>query len=82
MIPMCGVVASLNVSVAAAILLYEARRQREAAGLYRQCRLSANTYEKTLFEWSHPVIAERCRERDLPYPPLTEDGDLAENPFA
>jgi tRNA (guanosine-2'-O-)-methyltransferase len=80
-IPMCGVVASLNVSVAAAILLYEARRQREAAGLYKMCRLPAKTFDKTLFEWSYPAIAERCRERGLPYPPLTQDGDLAENPF-
>jgi 23S rRNA (guanosine2251-2'-O)-methyltransferase len=27
-IPMCGALGSLNVSVAAAVLLYEARRQR------------------------------------------------------
>jgi tRNA G18 (ribose-2'-O)-methylase SpoU len=27
-IPMCGAVSSLNVSVAAAVLLFEARRQR------------------------------------------------------
>ena len=34
MIPMKGMTQSLNVSVACAIVLYEAMRQREAAGLY------------------------------------------------
>ncbi len=81
-IPMRGMVASLNVSVAAALLLYEASRQREAAGLYRACRLDPDTFDKILFEWAHPKIAKRCRAQGLPYPPLTEDGDLAENPFA
>jgi tRNA (guanosine-2'-O-)-methyltransferase len=33
-IPMLGMVRSLNVSVAAALILFEAQRQREAAGLY------------------------------------------------
>ena len=40
-LPMRGLAASLNVSVAAALFLYEAARQREAAGLYADCRLSA-----------------------------------------
>ena len=33
MIPMVGMVQSLNVSVATAVILYEAQRQREQAGL-------------------------------------------------
>ncbi|MGD8977248.1 MAG: tRNA (guanosine(18)-2'-O)-methyltransferase TrmH [Gammaproteobacteria bacterium] len=81
-IPMEGLVASLNVSVAAALLLYEARRQREAAGLYRQSRLEPELFSRTLFEWAHPDIAQRCRDQGLPYPALTDDGDLAGNPFA
>jgi tRNA (guanosine-2'-O-)-methyltransferase len=81
-VPMEGLVSSLNVSVAAALLLYEARRQREAAGLYRENRLPPETFRRVLFEWSHPDIAQRCRERGLPYPALTDDGDLAANPFA
>lgn len=36
MIPMYGMVQSLNVSVAAAICIYEALRQREAKGLYKK----------------------------------------------
>ena len=80
-LPMRGVATSLNVSVAAALFLYEAARQREAAGLYDRCRLDAPEFQKTLFEWSHPDIAQRCQERGLPYPPMTDEGDLAANPF-
>ena len=81
-LPMRGLATSLNVSVAAALFLYEAARQREAAGLYATCRLSDEQFARTLFEWCHPDIAARCRLRGLPYPPLTVDGDLAANPFA
>lgn len=80
-IPMEGMVASLNVSVATALILYEARRQREAAGMYDECRVEPGTFERLLFEWTHPDIAHRCRDRSIPYPPLTADGDLAANPF-
>jgi tRNA (guanosine-2'-O-)-methyltransferase len=80
-LPMRGLASSLNVSVAAALFLYEAARQREPAGLYGTCRLGAEQFAATLFEWCHPAIAARCRARGLPYPPLTEDGDLAANPF-
>ena len=81
-LPMRGLATSLNVSVAAALFLYEAARQREAAGLYGTCRLSDEQFSRTLFEWCHPDIAARCQARGLTYPPLTVDGDLAANPFA
>jgi len=81
-LPMRGLVTSLNVSVAAALFLYEAARQREAAGLYAHCRLTDKQYRQTLFQWCHPTIAARCDEQGLPYPPLSPDGDLAANPFA
>lgn len=80
-LPMRGLATSLNVSVAAALFLYEAARQREAAGLYETSRLGEEQFSQTLFEWCHPDIAARCRARGLPYPPLTADGDLAANPF-
>lgn len=81
LIPMRGLVESLNVSVAAAILLFEAARQREAAGLYARSRLPAAQFNTLLFEWCYPRIAHRCRELGVPYPPLREDGDLAHNPL-
>ena len=81
-IPTNGFVASLNVSVAAALILFEACRQRETQGLYEQSRLSCEEFNNTLFEWAYPQIAERCRMRDQPYPALTQDGALRTNPFA
>jgi tRNA (guanosine-2'-O-)-methyltransferase len=73
-IPMRGLVESLNVSVAAAVILYEAARQREAAGLYDHSRLPAEAYREQLFEWAYPAVARLCRARGLPYPALDADG--------
>ena len=80
-IPMRGVVASLNVSVAAAVVLYEAERQRQAAGLYARPRLDDDEYARTLFEWCHPRAAAACRRQGLSYPPLDPNGQPAGNPF-
>jgi tRNA (guanosine-2'-O-)-methyltransferase len=75
-IPMEGMGRSLNVSVAAALLLFEARRQRRAAGMYEQSRLDVETRRRTLFEWAYPRLARLCREREHPYPELGEDGEI------
>ena len=80
-IPMQGLGSSLNVSVALGVILLEAQRQRIAAGLYEQPRLTPEERERTLFEWSYPEIAERCRQQGRPYPALTADGKLASNPL-
>jgi tRNA (guanosine-2'-O-)-methyltransferase len=80
-IPMHGLGTSLNVSVAVGVILLEAERQRLAAGLYERSRLTPEERERTLFEWSYPQIAERCRELGRSYPPLTADGTLAANPL-
>jgi len=77
-IPMAGMVQSLNVSVAAAILLFEALRQRELAGLIPRDGegLSAELYKNTLFEWAYPQVARWCRETNKPYPALNEEGEI------
>ncbi|MDH3253369.1 MAG: tRNA (guanosine(18)-2'-O)-methyltransferase TrmH [Acidobacteriota bacterium] len=75
-IPMSGFVTSLNVSVAAAVLLFEAQRQRIAAGLYASRRLDQELYDRKLFEWSYPELADICRRRDTPYPALSDTGEL------
>ena len=80
-VPMQGLVESLNVSVAAALVLFEAARQREQAGLYAKQRLDPERFRRRLFEWAHPAIARRCRQQGLDYPPLNADGSLAANPF-
>ena len=75
-LPICGN-APETVSVATALILFEAYRQRKAAGWYDRCRLDPNTYERLLFEWSYPRVARMLRDRGEPYPELTEDGYLA-----
>ena len=75
-IPMLGMVHSLNVSVATALLLYEAMRQRQAAGMYERARLEEDVFRRTLFEWAHPFLAERLRAEGRGYPPLDEDGAI------
>jgi tRNA (guanosine-2'-O-)-methyltransferase len=80
-VPMHGLGASLNVSVAVGIILAEAERQRLAAGFYAKSRLTPEERERTLFEWSYPEMAERCRALGRPYPALTADGKLASNPL-
>jgi len=77
-IPMYGLVASLNVSVAAAVILFEAQRQRQGAGLYDHCRLDRSTYDRLLFEWAHPDLASFYRRKGVSYPALSPDGDVVE----
>jgi tRNA (guanosine-2'-O-)-methyltransferase len=77
-IPMMGMSQSLNVSVACALVLYEAQRQRRSAGLYDECRLDRQTHHRLRFEWLHPKLAHYCRERGLEYPALDEQGELLE----
>lgn len=77
-IPMMGMVDSLNVSVAAALILFEAQRQRREAGLYNESRLAPELYKQTLFEWAQPVLARFYRRKKIPYPELQEDGQIIE----
>ena len=77
-IPMMGMVESFNVSVAGAIILSEARRQREQAGFYDRCRLDPKTFKKLLFEWMQPVLAKYCQKHQLAYPELDDEGDVAD----
>ena len=79
-IPMSGMVQSLNVSVAASILLFEAIRQRESKGLLplNGEGLSAEEYEKTLFEWSYPELGSIYRKSGNKYPTLNQYGEINE----
>ncbi len=51
LIPMMGMVQSLNVSVAAAVILFEAQRQRLQAVFYQRVRLTPEQYEAVLQSW-------------------------------
>jgi len=75
-IPMVGMVQSLNVSVACSVVLYEAQRQRVAAGMYNEPRLSHERRQRTLFEGGHPIFAEACQRKGLPYPEIDESGQI------
>lgn len=50
-IPMVGMVQSLNISVACAVVLYEALRQRRARGLYEESRLSSSQLAELRSDW-------------------------------
>ena len=79
-IPMSGMVQSLNVSVAASILLFEAIRQRKSKSLLplKGEGLSAEEYEKTLFEWSYPELASIYRKSGNKYPKINQYGEINE----
>ena len=51
-IPMYGMVQSLNVSVSAAIIIYEALRQRRLVGMYDNFGLSDEQIENEIIKWS------------------------------
>ncbi|MBS1776835.1 MAG: RNA methyltransferase [Bacteroidetes bacterium] len=51
-IPQVGMVKSLNISVACAVSLYEALRQREKQGMYAQSRLSDFSRKQLSEKWN------------------------------
>jgi len=50
-IPMLGMVQSLNLSVSVGVILYEAMKQRRAAGFYDRRRLGGSEFESYLRKW-------------------------------
>ncbi len=77
-IPIIGMVQSLNVSVASALILYQAYHQRMAAGSYDSRSLDDETYRTLLFEACHPKIANLCQQKRIPYPAIDEDAQILE----
>ncbi|VFS55153.1 tRNA (guanosine(18)-2'-O)-methyltransferase [Leminorella grimontii] len=77
-IPMIGMVQSLNVSVASALILYEAQRQRQNAGMYRRegSTLSIEEQQRFLFEGGYPVLANVAKRKGLPQPLIDENGEI------
>ena len=63
-IPMRGMAQSLNVSVATALILYEAERQLELKGCYDTPQLSQEHREKVMKEWTYrDTIRNRSKGR-------------------
>jgi tRNA (guanosine-2'-O-)-methyltransferase len=79
-IPMLGMVQSLNVSVATAVILFEAQRQRRNAGMYAIPRLSSQMIHEEAFRLLHPEETRLYREKGLALPALAEDGSIVVNP--
>ncbi|GAD80963.1 tRNA (guanosine(18)-2'-O)-methyltransferase TrmH [Vibrio ezurae] len=81
-IPMLGMVQSLNVSVASALILFEAQRQRHNKDMYNNppVKLPEQVIQKTLFERGHPVLAKVAKRKNLPYPPLDDAGQIMADP--
>ena len=76
-IPMLGMVQSLNVSVAAAVILFEAQRQRLEAGLYDTPQLNEAERQRRAFAYLHPRQATQLEDLGQPFPDLDNDGDVA-----
>ena len=56
-IPQVGIIKSLNISVACAVSLYEAFRQKTAAGHYQRPGLPPDRYNTLLKEWSRGQLS-------------------------
>lgn len=52
LLPMVGFVQSFNISVAAALLLYEAYRQREGEGMYEEAQMKKGERARLMKKWS------------------------------
>ena len=50
-IPQMGIIQSLNVSVACAVSIYEAMRQKKLAGHYENCRIPDKQYNQIKKDW-------------------------------
>jgi len=67
-IPMQGMVQSLNVSVAAALILYEAERQLESAGRYDTPQFPDEEREKIKNDWLYRDNIARRSKGKIPVP--------------
>ena len=56
-IPQVGIIKSLNISVACAVSVYEAYRQKANAGHYNRCRLGGADVHRLKTEWGMPPDA-------------------------
>ncbi len=54
-IPQMGIIRSLNISVACAVSIYEALRQKTGAGHYEQARLPQDQYNELWERWSNNI---------------------------
>ena len=77
-VPMLGMVESFNVSVACALILAEAVRQRTEAGMLDAPSLPADEITRLAFEWGYPKLKRYYQGKRLPYPDLDDAGQIIE----
>lgn len=77
-VPMLGMVESFNVSVACALILVEAIRQRNKAGMLDKPSLRQEEIDRLAFEWGYPKLKRYYQGKGLPYPALDEKGQVRE----
>lgn len=58
LVPQMGIIRSLNISVACAVSIYEAMRQKKLAGHYNSSRMPAAQYQSLLTEWGFKAEEE------------------------
>ena len=58
-IPQVGIIRSLNISVACAVTLYEAYRQKNKAGHYDKTKLNETFLKELSDKWSHEDVNEQ-----------------------
>jgi len=75
-IPMLGMVPSLNVSVATAVILFEAQRQRRAAGAYDVPALGSEERNAQAVRWLYPRLATHYDAHGWALPQLDAHGAL------
>jgi tRNA (guanosine-2'-O-)-methyltransferase len=80
-VPIAGLVESLNVSVATAVILYEAQRQRQSAGRYAGNAFSEEQLHSNIVRMLHPVVFRFCVEHGLRLPRLDSEGIIDDDDF-
>ncbi len=70
-IPMKGMVQSLNVSVATSLILYEAQKQLKDAGRYTDAQLSENEREEIKAKWIYRDTIARRSKGKIKMPPAS-----------
>ncbi|MEQ9567544.1 MAG: tRNA (guanosine(18)-2'-O)-methyltransferase TrmH, partial [Pseudomonadales bacterium] len=75
-VPMLGLVESLNVSVACALILAEAIRQRQAKGMLDTPSMPESEIKRLAFEWGYPKLKRYYHWKQLPYPEIDDEGQL------
>lgn len=63
-IPQCGIIQSLNISVACAVTLYEAYRQKEQAGHYKEPSLTVERRNELLSQWQFKEQSLAAEEKN------------------